>query len=247
MDVDAATVERRHTSADPGGHALAGRPRPVRPLGADPGTAAGPSRCAGADHPGRERGLDRLPCPPACCRRAGKGRLASPRRGRRHRAGRSRARMFRRWPDDEDPPRGRARADAAVPVAHCGPPSRQPAVPAPPRTHSRTSRWSRTPATRCRTGPCRQSLRIPREPVLPAQTQNRMHHPGKGRPSTRLQEARLPRRTRNGLRQGRPQGTAHGGVRDQPAETEPRCGHEIRKLAVRHQATVLVATLEEWL
>ncbi|MGW2479386.1 transposase [Streptomyces sp. NPDC001571] len=111
-----------------------------------------------------------------------------------------------------------------------GPLSRQPAVPARPRTHPSASHRPRTPAHHAGQGQCRQCLRIPRETLLAVQAQDRMRHPGAGRPGTQTQEARLPGRPATGLRQGRLQGTPHRGVRDQPAETEPRCGHEIRQI-----------------
>lgn len=62
--------------------------------------------------------------------------------------------------------------------------------------------WARTDV-QAGQGPRRQSLRLPREPLLPTQTPDQLHHPREGRPGSQPQEARLPRRTTTEVRQER--------------------------------------------
>lgn len=137
--------------------------------------------------------------------------------------------MLPRWSDHEDPPRDRAGAEAAVAADHSRPPARQPAVPARPEAHPGPPHRTGAATDHARQGSSRQSLRLPCEPLLPAQTQDRMHPPGEGRSGPQPQEARLPRRPTTGLRQGGLQGTPRGGVRDRPTETPPRGSRGIRQ------------------
>lgn len=77
--------------------------------------------------------------------------------------------------------------------------------------------------------PRRQGPRLPHPSLLPAQTPERLHHPGEGRPGPQPHRARLPKRATTEVRQERPQRTPCRGVRHQPAETPPGGGHAIRR------------------
>nr|WP_248003615.1 hypothetical protein [Streptomyces sp. RLB1-33] len=63
-------------------------------------------------------------------------------------------------------------------------------------------------------GPRRPSLRLPREPRLPAQTRRAVHHPGEGRPHSQPPEARVARWPPTEVRQGRLRAPARRRVRD---------------------------------
>ncbi len=85
------------------------------------------------------------------------------------------------------------------------------------------------PATRPpRSGACRQGLRLPQKPRLPASPRDSLHHPGQGRPCAQPPKARLPRRPPAAFRPGRLPRAPCGRVRDQPPQETPRCRHAIR-------------------
>ncbi|MGW3984679.1 hypothetical protein [Streptomyces mirabilis] len=93
----------------------------------------------------------------------------------------------------------------------------------------------------------RQGVRLPREPHLPVQAWHPLHDPGEVRPDRQPQEARLPRWPATEFRQGRPQRAPRGGKRNQSPQAPPRGRTRYDKLAVRYEATVLVAAINEWL
>lgn len=91
----------------------------------------------------------------------------------------------------------------------------------------------------------RQTL-LARQPRLPAPARDPLHHPGAfDRVVHRRRRAYLASR----LRPSTPRTTspAHGRVRHPPAEGTPGGAPRFGKLAVRFQATVFVAAINEWL
>lgn len=98
-----------------------------------------------------------------------------------------------------------------------------------------------------RSGAGGQGVRLPQEPRLSAPTRDPLHHPGQGRPGAQPPKARRPRRPAAALRPGRLPRTPCDRVRDQPPQKAPGGATRFDKLAVRFEATVLVAAIGEWL
>ena len=75
----------------------------------------------------------------------------------------------------------------------------------------------------------RQGVRVPREPRVPAAPRDPLHHPRAEGPGRRPEEERQLRRPALGLRPGEVQAAARRGMRDQPAQAQPRSRHPLRQ------------------
>ncbi len=74
-----------------------------------------------------------------------------------------------------------------------------------------------------------------------------MHGSGEVRPVRPPQEVRFPRWPTAEVRQDRLQRAARGGMRNQPPQRHRAVATRYDKLAVRYEATVLAAAINEWL
>ncbi|CAK7280383.1 hypothetical protein SGPA1_11161 [Streptomyces misionensis JCM 4497] len=167
------------------------------------------------------------------------------------RARRPRPRTLPRRADQQNPPRGRAGAKALVRRDHGRAAGRFPAVRNGPRSHPGAEAGARQAAQAAGPGAGRQGVRLPRQPLLPAQTRDQGHHPGSGGPGPQPPQARLARWAAAEVRQGRLQAAARGRVRDQPAQTPPGRRHSLRqtrrplrsdRAGRRHQRVAVTST-----
>lgn len=99
----------------------------------------------------------------------------------------------------------------------------------------------RLPAVRGRPGPCPGSPAGAGQATRPAQAGSR------GQGIRFPQEPRLSRRPTAEVRPGRLPRAPCGGMRHQSPQEAPSGCHEVRQVAVRYEATVLVAAINEWL
>ncbi|MFE3864517.1 transposase [Streptomyces goshikiensis] len=162
-----------------------------------------------------------------------------------HRAGCPRPRTVPRRPDQQDPPRRRARAEALAGGDHRRATGRLSVVRAGPGSDSSASPRARQATQTPRACAGRQGIRLSQQPLLPAQTRNQGHDPRARRAGPQPAGAWFTRWAAAEVRPGRLQAAARRRVRDQPPGRHRAVATRYGKLAVRYEATVLVAAISE--
>ena len=205
----------------------------------------GRADAAGADHLGRVRGLHGGAGAPARGRGTQARRSAGRAAGRgRCRACPSRAGPLPRRADHQGAPGLRAGPETALDGHHRGPARRQPAVPGRAGGHPGPPSGPGRPAP----GPGGYQ---PTRPTVPAPTAltcggaDPLHHPGEGRPGSPPQGQGPRRRLLTRLRPGRLQGPPCRGMRHRPAKRNRAVATRYDKLAVRYEANVCIAAINE--